>query len=439
MKIALVHDFLLEYGGAERVLEALHEIWPKAPVYTAFYDPKALGINAAKFKGWNIVTSWGTKLPFWRQLVSPWRIFSKSFFESFDLSKFDLVISSSNAYMAKAVRVPNGVHVCYCHTPPRFLYGYPTALEWRKNPILRPIGEVINHIMRIWDFEVAQTPKRTSQSGSTVTALYNKITANGRVDFFIANSKEVQARIKKFYRRDSKVIYPPVDVSRFARKSTNAKRLKTKAAALDISPSSLDNYFLTVSRLVASKNVDIIVEVCAKLGLPLKVVGTGRELDKLKSIASRLTINEKQSLQSSSANWRTARLERSTIDFIGDVDDEQLIELYQNCRAVIFAASQEDFGLVPVEAMAAGKPVITLAEGGVLESIIDAIPAGKGKGTGVYFDPSTTGSLTLAINNFTYLEKKGYFDAQFISRHAQKFSKERFRREILKFVESKMK
>src|SRR4030042_3167679 len=245
MKVALVHDFLIEYGGAERVLEALHEIYPKAPVYTAFYNPKTLGSQAKKFKNWKIITSWGIKLPFWQQLISPYRVFSKSFFENFDLSPFDLVISSSNMYMAKAINVSNGVHICYCHTPPRFLYSYPTALNWRKNPILRPVGEVINHFMRVWDFEAAQ-----------------------KVDYFIANSKEVQARIKKFYRRDSKVIYPPVDVKRFARKTTNAKRLTPSQTRLT-QKAALSGYFLVVSRLVGAKRIDLAVEACAKLGLPL--------------------------------------------------------------------------------------------------------------------------------------------------------------------------
>src|SRR3990167_4505792 len=266
MKVALVHDFLIEYGGAERVLEALHEIWPKAPVYTAFYIPDSLGWHAKIFKNWKIISSWGTKLPFWQHLVSPYRIFAKSFFEGFDLSAFNLVISSSAMYMAKAVKVPNGIHICYCHTPPRHLYGYHTASDWEKNFFSRISGHVINHFMRVWDFEAAQHPSH-----------------------FIANSKEVQSRIKKFYKRDSTVIYPPVDLSRFARKSTNAKRLKTKAAALDISRSSLDNYFLVVSRLVSAKKVDLAVEVCAKLGLLLKVVGTGREMQVLQKLAGKLS------------------------------------------------------------------------------------------------------------------------------------------------------
>ena len=396
MRVALIHDFLIEYGGAERVLEALHEIWPKAPVYTAFYNPDSLGPNASKFKGWKIITSWGRRLPFWQKLVSPYRIFSKSFFESLDLSGFDLVVSSSNMYMAKAVKVLNGIHICYCHTPPRFLYGYLTALNWRKNPIIRPVGEVINHFMRVWDFESAQN-----------------------VDYFIANSKEVQARIKKFYRRDSVVIYPPVDMKRFAFKSTNAKRLKTKAVALDVSRSSLDSYFLVVSRLVGAKKVDIAVEVCAKLGLPLKVVGSGKELENLKKLAEVVPNSDD-------------RKNLVKIEFTGEVSDDELIKLYQNCRAVIFPAEQEDFGLVPVEAMAAGKPVIALAQGGVLESVIDQV-------TGVYFNQPTVDSLKKAMNRFIELEKKGYFDPKFIHRHAQKFSKERFKKEILKFVGSRTK
>jgi glycosyltransferase involved in cell wall biosynthesis len=402
MKIALAHDFLVEYGGAERVLEALHEIFPKAPVYTAFYDPESLGPHAGKFKNWDIRTSWGTRLPFWRRLISPYRIFSKSFFQSFDLSGFDVVISSSNAYLAKAVKVPNGVHICYCHTPPRFLYGYPTPVNWKKNPILRPIGEVVNHFMRVWDFETSQKPASPDERVS-----------RGGVDYFIANSKEVQRRIKKFYRRDSVVIYPPVDVERFSQLATRDSRKSEKRKAKG-------GYFLVVSRLVGSKNVGIAVEVCKKLKLSLKVVGTGKDQQKLTEIA-----------------------EGSTVELLGEVPDEELISLYLNCRAVLFTATNEDFGLVPVEAMAAGKPVIAVAEGGVLETIIDAsagsAQAGKTKGkcTGVYFDPPTIGSLTVALNNFSNLEKKGYFDPKFIRTHAQKFGKDRFEKEISEFVADK--
>lgn len=380
MKVALVHDFLIEYGGAERVLEVLHELYPKAPVYTAFYDPKSLGKQADRFVDWDIRTSWGTKLPFWRTLISPYRVFSKSFFESFDLSSYDLVISSSNAYMAKAVKVPNGVHICYCHTPPRFLWGYPTALNWQKNVVLKGLGLIINHFMRVWDFETAQ-----------------------KVNYFIANSKEVQGRIQKFWRRDSKVIYPPVDINKFI---VHSSQFTLKKKTVNRDPST--NYFLVVSRLVAAKNVDLAVEICTNLKLNLKIVGTGREKERLEKMAGK------------------------TIEFLGDVDDQQLIGLYQNCRAVIFPASMEDFGLVPVEAMAAGAPVIALAEGGVKETVID-------QKTGLLVEDLAPGAFVVALNVFMAKEKKGEWDREYISKYAQKFSKDRFKKEIQKFIGEKVK
>lgn len=396
MKVALVHDFLIEYGGAERVLEVLHELYPKAPVYTAFYNPKSLGKQADRFKDWDINTSWGTKLPFWRKLVSPYRIFSKSFFESFDLSQFDLVISSSNAYMAKAVKAPNGVHICYCHTPPRFLWGYPTALNWQKNIFLKGIGIVINHFMRVWDFETAQPP---SHSSFVKTSDDKKASeGQGRVNYFIANSKEVQGRIKKFWRRESTVIYPPVDVDNF---TVNSSQLTVKKNTVNREQSS--KYFLVVSRLVAAKNVDLAVEVCTNLKLSLKIVGTGREQERLEKMAG------------------------DTVEFLGDAGDQELVRLYQNCRAVIFPASMEDFGLVPVEAMAAGAPVIALSEGGVKETVID-------QKTGLLVEDSAPGAFVIAINKFLDMEKKGEWDVNLIRRHAQRFSKDRFKQEIKKFV-----
>lgn len=421
MKVALVHDFLLEYGGAERVLEVLHELYPKAPVYMAFYDPKSLGKQAERFKGWDIKTSWGTKLPFWRTLISPYRVFSKSFFESFDLSEFDLVISSSNAYMAKAVKVPNGVHICYCHTPPRFLWGYPTALNWQKNLLLKALGTIINHFMRVWDFETAQPPSHSS----FVKTLDDKKASEGqgRVNYFIANSKEVQSRIKKFYRRDSTVIYPPVDVDQFAlKKETTNHKLSTT-----------NGYFLVVSRLVAAKNVDLAVEICRNLNLNLKVVGTGRELDRLKELVSRHS-GERSDSRIGSKDSGQARMTKGqgVIEFLRDVDDQELVGLYQNCRAVIFPASMEDFGLVPVEAMAAGAPVIALAEGGVKETVID-------QKTGLLVEDLAPGAFVVALNVFMAKEKKGEWDREYIRKHAEKFSKERFKKEILKFVAEKVK
>ena len=403
MRVALVHDYLNEYGGAERVLEALCEIFPKAPIYTAFYikgspaykrfvDTKSFSSNK-RFKSKKIIASWAQNVPFFASyLHSPLRFLAPLIWNSFDFSQYDLVITSSSWYVTKGVverKTQNAkrktLEICYCHTPPRYLYGYPTAKK-QRGFLVKTYALLVNHFMRVYDFEAAQ-----------------------RVDYFIANSREVAARIKKFYRRDSTVIYPPVDTKKF-----EVRRSKFEVSG---------KYFLVVSRLVSAKRVDLAVEVCAKLGLPLKVVGTGPEMENLKALAKRLTTKAK----------------RSTVEFLGGVDDKGLVKLYQNCRAVIFPAEYEDFGIVPVEAMAAGKPVIVLAQGGVLESVIDWSKGGNGKCTGVYFDPATTGSLTLAINNFTDLEEKGYFDPKFIQKHAQKFSKERFKREILTFVKSKVK
>src|SRR3989344_2607878 len=427
MKVAFVHDYLNEYGGAERVLEALCEIWPKAPIYTAFVNKNSPAYK--RFKGKKIVSSFAQNIPFFpTRLYSPLRFLAPLIWGSFEhrLADYDVVITSASWFVTKGVirdkqketskKRQGPIEICYCHTPPRYLYGYATAGDINRNFLTRFYALIVNHFMRVYDFEAAQ-----------------------RVDYFIANSHEVEGRIKKFYRRDSVVIYPPVDIGKFGKgkEASMVRGSGNKSKTLNLTtkpnwqpnlnPITTNGYFLVVSRLVASKNVDIVVEVCAKLGLPLKVVGTGRELNRLSALAIRYS-------KPTNGQWPMA----NGIEFIGDVSDDQLISLYQNCRAVIFAASAEDFGLVPVEAMAAGKPVIALAEGGVLESVIDAIPARRVKGTGVYFDPPTTGSLILAINNFMDLEKKGYFDPKFIRRHAQKFSKDRFKREILRFVESKV-
>src|SRR3990170_404659 len=222
MKVALVHDFLNEFGGAERVLEALAEIFPKAPIYTAFYKKGSPAY--LRFKSKKIITSWVQNVPFFAsRLHSPLRFLAPLIWGSFDFSKYDLVITSSSWYVTKGVvkrkttpkqsKLAAGqanderktLEICYCHTPPRYLYGYPTAKK-QKGFLVKAYALVVNHFMRVYDFESAQ-----------------------KVNYFIANSKEVAARIKKFYRRDSVVIYPSVDTERFTRSSTTDYRLPTIA------------------------------------------------------------------------------------------------------------------------------------------------------------------------------------------------------------------
>lgn len=386
MQVALVHDFLTEFGGAERVLEALHEVYPDAPVFTAYYKPESLGPVAERFKDWKIITNWGQKLPFWNKLQSPYRIFGPLIFESFDFKNYDFVISSTNTYFAKSIITgPNTLHICYCHTPPRYLYGYPTARDWKKYFFGRVIGETANFFLRMADFAAAQ-----------------------RVDYFIANSQEVKRRIEKFYRRGAVVIYPPVDVKRFARKQSTVYRLQQKQAV--DSRQRADSYYLCVSRLARAKRIDLAIEAANKLGLHLKIVGTGREEKNLKKLA-----------ESGIRNPETV------IEFLGEVSDKDLIAAYQNCKAVIFPAEDEDFGLVPVEAMAAGRPVIAFKSGGVTESVI----SGK---TGVFFDQPSVESLIKAIKK---LEKLNIKPEDCLAQ-AQKFDKKNFKKQIKQFVESKL-
>ncbi len=371
MKVALVHDYLKEYGGAERVLEALHEIWPEAPVYTSFYLPEFLGPHRERFKSWNIRTSWLSSVPFISKFVSPARLFSPWVFENFDFTEYDVVIvSSTGAYFPNLiVRKPETLHFCYCHTPPRYLYGYPTARNWQKHALGRFIGGVINHHLRQIDFISAQRP-----------------------DFFIANSNETKRRIEKFYRREAVVIYPPVDIE-----------LKIKDFKLKVK-NNYKNYYLTGGRLARAKRIDLAIEACNKLKLPLKVFG--------KPFAD----YEKE----------LHNLAGPTVEFLGEVSDSELSALYQGAKAFIYPAEEEDFGIMPVEAMFAGTPVIALNQGGLKETVI----SGK---TGILFTQPTVESLILAIKRFNRLTIR----KEDCIKQAKKFGRERFKKEIVKFILSK--
>jgi len=343
LKVALVHDYLREYGGAERVLEALHEIFPEAPVYTAFVDKKTMGANWQRFANWDIRQSPMIKLPFYKQLFSPMRIFAKWAFEQFDLSDYDLVISSSNAYFAKAIKVLNGKHFCYCHTPPRVLYGYSAKSSWRANPLTLFAGNLLNHFVRQMDFTAAQNP-----------------------DFYIANSRETALRIKKFYKRESVVINPPIKIYDQAKAffdRQNTQELK------DFLQKKKNSYYLYVNRLALAKHPELAVQAATQLGLELKVVGSGSMLEGLRNMAG------------------------ANIEFLGSVNDQELAKLYRDAKALLYPVEDEDFGMVPVEAMAFGTPVIAHQSGGPKETVI----AGQ---TGVFFKDLTINSLSQAIKDF---------------------------------------
>lgn len=379
MRVAIVHDYIKEYGGAERVLEALHEIYPNAPVFTTIYLPKFLGPHKERFKSWKIKTSWFQYVPFKGKLVSPLRILAPFLFKSFDFSKFDVVIvSQTGAYNPNLIKKNGAVQICYTHTPPRYLYGYVTARDWKKNKVMNIIGTLMNHILRMVDYKSSQN-----------------------VDYFIANSKNVRQRIQKFYRRDAKVIYPPVDTSKGLGFAASIEKRQTS------DDTGIQNknqtYYLAGGRIAKPKHIDLIVKAFEELNLPLKVFGRGFAGAKLKS-------------------------SKLNIEFLGEVSDEQKYELMRNAKAYVFASEDEDFGITPVEAQALGTPVIAYRSGGVLESVIE----GK---TGIFFDKLSVQSLKNAILRSRLI----HFDRGLIVNHGSKFSKERFKKEIKEFINSSIR
>lgn len=417
MKVALVHDYIKEYGGAERVLEVLHDMFPDAPVYTSVYLPKYLGPHRERFADWDIRTSWAQNIPFKAKLISPLRLISPWLFESFDLSGYDIVIvSATGAYFPNAIRIAKGkaqrakskdslpfalrstpTHICYCHTPPRYLYGYATAREWKKNKVMNVVGVIANHFLRLVDFRIAQN-----------------------VDQYIANSDEVKRRIGKFYRKDAVVVYPPV----------------MAAKSIEHRSKSTGEYYVAGGRLARPKHIDLIVKACMELGVPLKVfgkafVGYGEELEeltknkKLRTKKSHYSSSEERSDESRSKSASSSHLHSNNIELLGEVTDEEKWELLAGARAFLFAAEDEDFGILPVEAMAAGIPVIAYRSGGVQETVVE-------EKTGLFFDELTVTSLKKAIKEF---EKKK-FDTQIIQQRAEEFSEEAFKKKIQELVKA---
>ncbi|MBI2033279.1 MAG: glycosyltransferase [Candidatus Levybacteria bacterium] len=408
MKVAIVHDYIREYGGAERVLEALSEAFPKAPIYTAFV--KKDGRAYKHFANKKIYESWAAHIPFFAsKLHSPLRFLAPLIWGSFNFSEYDVVISSASWYITKGFgsRRPSPprqwrgssptrgeekkernhpIEICYCHTPPRWLYGYKTSIEWQKYLPIKLYAAIVGHFMRIYDFNAAQ-----------------------RVDYFIANSKEVQVRIKKFYRRDATVIYPPVELPISSAKSAD-----------QISNSEKDYYFM-VARLTGPKGLELAVKAAIAGGFTLKVAGVASgyysDLERLQTLG------------------------KGHVEFLGYVTDEELVSLYSNANAFLALATDEDFGITPVESMLCGTPVIAYNGAGYKETVIDAHSASSGQGpTGVFFQESTVDSLLSAIKRFeTQRFAQGKKIESACKAQAKKFSKERFVREIKEFVNEKLK
>jgi len=381
MKVALVHDYIKEYGGAERVLETLTEIFPDAPIYTSFYKKNSEGYK--RFKDKKIVASWVQNLPWFKtRLYSPLRFLTPLIWGSFNFEKYDLVISSASWYIAKGFgkrqnlnskfKIINSklpIEICYCHTPPRWLYGYNTSVNFQKYWPVKVYATIVGHFLRLYDFKQAQ-----------------------KVNYFIANSKEVQARIKKFYRRDSTVIYPPVSLPNIKLKAENLK----------------EDYYFIVSRIVGAKGLDLAVEAAIKAGFKLKIAGSPAGYY--------------------SEHNQLTKKANGQVEFLGQVSDEELVQLYGHAKGFLALSQDEDFGITPVESMLCGTPVVAFNGGGYKETVIN----GK---TGVLFDDYSVDGLITAIKRFEGIK----LNSKECIAQAERFSKERFKKEIQDFVNLKIK
>jgi glycosyltransferase involved in cell wall biosynthesis len=357
MKIAFVHDYLIQYGGAERVLECFTEIWPHASIYTLIYDEKKThGI----FQGKRIYTSFLQNFPYSRKNHRIFPPLMPPAIEQFDFSKYDIVLSDSSSYAKGIITLPETLHICYCHTPMRYAwddcqkyideFGFPGFVK-------KFVPFFMNYI-RIWDRLSADRP-----------------------DVYIANSKFVAGRIRKYYKKDSTVINPPVDIKKFhAGEKTG-------------------DYFLMVGRLMTYKRFDIVVEAFNRLGWPLKIIGRGPDFKRLQKMA------------------------KPNIIFTGRLSDEELAKTYSEAKAFIFP-QEEDFGIVAIEAMASGRPIIAFRGGDIVEHVVSGQE-------GIFFDKQTADSLVEALRKFQPED----FDPAKIRERALPFDRELFKAKIKDYVE----
>lgn len=363
MKVALVYDRVNKWGGAERVIIALRKIFPDAPLYTSVYKED----RASWAKKIPVKTSFLQKIPFASSHHEFLGVLMPLAFESFNFDEYDLVISVTSEAAKGIIVKPHTRHYSIVLTPTRYLWsGYE---EYFSNELFRVVTFPVVIFLRFWDNLAARRP-----------------------DDLIAISATVKARIEKYYGLHSQIIYPPL-MMRVPRTSARVSPLAVRSSK-DEKP----GYFLVVSRLVPYKRIDLAVRAATKLGLPLKVIGSGNMLKKLKKMAG------------------------PTVQFLGQVTEEELKTFYANCRALIFPGV-EDFGLTMVEAQAFGKPVIALRAGGAEEIVID----GK---TGDFFDKPTVAALSEVLKSF----RPSRYNSLDCKKNAQRFSFERFKRKILSVV-----
>jgi glycosyltransferase involved in cell wall biosynthesis len=363
LRVALVHDLLVSYGGSEQVLLDLHQMFPDAPIYTTIFDPSRL---PTRFATLPIHTSFLQNVPSLSRNYGAIVPLMPLAFSRFDLRGYDLVLSSAHAF-SKSVTVPPGArHVCYCYTPLRYAWSHQEEYIGGipMKPLLAPAARLVLDQLRKWDYS-----------------------ASKRVDRFIAISVNVQQRIARYYGRESDVVYPAIDLSRFRANDDGRHG---------------DGEFLVVGRLFSYKRVHTAVQACTQLRLPLKVIGRGPELKRLRDMAG------------------------PTVQFLGEVDDRTLETEYRNCRALLFT-SDEDFGLVPLEAMASGRPVLALNAGGARETVV------PGK-TGELYDDAGTEALVRALQRF----RPDDYSSNVCRARAEEFSLDRFRSGITTVLEREL-
>ena len=360
LRIAIVADWLTDRGGAERVVLELAKIFPQADIFTSVYKAE----NFPELANRKVVTSYLQSWPlrFKHQLFAWAR---PQAMESLNLDDYDVVISSSSAEAKGILTKPSTLHICYCHTPTRYYWSHYHeyladkqfgAFDW----LVKLFVPAMIHRLRIWDREAANRP-----------------------DVMLANSNYVRGRISKYYAREATVVYPSVDTKRFT----------------DV-PTETGDFYLILGRLTPYKKTDIAIEAFNGLNKPLKIIGDGSEVSRLKGLSK-----------------------SDKIEFLGRIDDAKVTEYLARCKALIFP-QEEDFGIVPLEAMACGKPVIAYAKGGGTETVVD----GK---TGILFAEQTPESLAVAIQRFETMS----FEASACRARAGEFSTERFRQRILEVTQ----
>lgn len=358
MKLALVHDWLNQIGGAEDVLDDLVKQYPDSPIYTSIFAPDMM---PSHYQDWDIRTLWIDHLPAIHNHHQPYLPFYPIAWDRLDLSEYDVILSNKSGFCHGLRFDKTSVHICYCLAPTRYVWqlehyiareGFGKIIELALRPMIA--------LMRHWDYAAAQ-----------------------RVSHFIAISTEIQERIQTYYNRDSTIIFPPVDTSRFQ----------------PVPASEVEDYFLVVSRLIPYKRIDLAVQVATELGLPLKVGGKGRDIDRLKAMAG------------------------ETVEFLGYVPDDELPVLMAKCKAFLFPGL-EDFGITPVQAQSAGRPVIAYKGGGALDTVLAGV-------TGEHFDEMTVESLKTVMQTFD----ANRYNPTIIREHALKFDSKIFIAQINAFIE----